>query len=92
MLVLVLISIPFWPVSYLKYGIFVPLGLAAAGFLFNGCTISKYQPELHGRKFMYDYFNKIHPISEDHAERLSTLILVSITTIGYIRLMKANKE
>jgi hypothetical protein len=81
------LSIPFWPVRYLKYGVFLPLALATVWIVFDGCPLTRIQRDLNDEYFsrvLLRYF--IPDISNEATARASYYILLLVVTIGMVRL------
>jgi hypothetical protein len=81
-----LFTIPFWPIEFLKYGIYIPLLVSIIWLICDGCPLSK----LHGTEtnsYSQDLLKKLNPnVSEKFADNLNTFILIAITLIAFIRL------
>ena len=61
---ILLISIPFWPKKYLRYGIYIPILLGLSWILFHGCPLVPFQqtrttPSKEMIKFFYPTIDKI---------------------------------
>ncbi len=83
-----ILSIPFWPISYLRYGIYVPLIISIIWFEYNGCPITKIQTNLNGNSFTKDIYQNFMPqITENEVQNINTFALLSITVVGFTRLM-----
>jgi hypothetical protein len=41
------LSIPFWKIKYLRYGVYAPIILATIWIIFNGCPLTQIQRDLH---------------------------------------------
>lgn len=81
------LSIPIWPIKYLRYGVFAPLALATGWILFDGCPLTKIQRDLNDEYFskvLLQYF--IPDISKEATARATYYILILVVTIGMIRL------
>lgn len=83
-----ILSIPAWPLRYLKIGIYIPLIVSTALLIYDGCQIIA---ELNSYAFIEEiyifFFPKMALI--DAARRSSNIaifILLLITNIGYARL------
>jgi hypothetical protein len=80
-------SIPFWPIKYLKYGIYSPIILSTIWVIFLGCPLTKYQQFLNDEYFAQILLKPIFPtISKEQTTRVSYYILLVITVIGMIKL------
>jgi len=87
-LILILISIPFWSIPYLKWGIYIPLLIAAIWVLFDGCPITKIQSNLGNDTFMQHLYKKINPsTTRNQSEHVNCFILLLITVIGFHRII-----
>lgn len=82
-----ILSIPIWPIEFLKYGIYIPIILSITWIVFEGCPLTKFQKNLSSNSFTQDVYSKIIPnISVKTAERINTFALLLITIIGFYRL------
>lgn len=87
----IILSIPLWPIPYLKYGIYVPILIAILWVVFNGCPLTKYQTNLNTPSFTREIYAYIIPnITVATAERINTAALVFITMLGFRRLKCSN--
>jgi len=85
--VIFFLSIPFWSIKYLQYGIFAPITLATIWVLFDGCPLTKIQKGLNDEYFARILLQYISPnISKEATTRVSHFILLLVTFIGCIRL------
>ena len=50
-----LLSIPFWSVKYLQYGVYIPLIISIIWLLFNGCPLTKIQ-NIESESFVKELF------------------------------------
>src|SRR4030042_5310552 len=90
LLTLLVLSIPCWPVSALRYGIYVPTALAVLWFLCDGCPISHMQSkELHGQSFVQSLLSPVVKLSGAQVERLSTVLMLGVTLIAHVRLQNS---
>jgi hypothetical protein len=81
------LSVPFWPIKYLRYGVFTPIILATIWIIFNGCPLTYIQRDLNDEYFsriLLRYF--IPNISNEATVRFSYYILICVTVLGFIRL------
>jgi hypothetical protein len=86
-----ILSIPIWPIRYLRYGVYVPFALSVVWLVFQGCPISQKQTGLNGDSFTTDVYSKIIPgITVKTAEHINTFALVLITIAGFYRLKCSN--
>jgi hypothetical protein len=85
-------SIPFWPIEFLKYGVYVPILLATIWIVFNGCPLTNIQND----RFNNEYFSQVllryfYPnISKETTVRIIYYILLLVTVIGFNRLYNQN--
>lgn len=85
------LTIPIQPIRFLRYSVYVPLALSIVWIVFQGCPISKNQPDLNGDSFTTDIYSKIIPnITVQTAEHINTFALILITTVGFYRLKCSN--
>lgn len=81
------LSIPFWSLKYLKYGVFAPILLATVWVTFNGCPLTKIQKDLNDEYFSKVLLQNFIPnITRETTARFSYFILLFVTVIGMIRL------
>jgi hypothetical protein len=86
-----IVSIPFWPIAYLRYGVYVPIVISIIWVAFHGCPLTKAQTNLSSNSFTKEVYKHFMPdISVKHAERINTLALLLITIIGFHRLKCSN--
>jgi len=86
-LVLVGLSIPFWPRDWLKIGIWIPFALALIWLLFDGCPLSQAQQDLQGQAFTHELLQRVWPnLTEARFDQLATVVLVAITLAAGLRL------
>lgn len=81
------LSVPFWPIKYLRFGVFTPIILATIWIIFDGCPLTHIQRDLNDEYFsrvLLRYF--IPNISNESTVRFSYYILILVTVIGFIRL------
>ena len=87
LLSLTLLKIPFWPLDYLKYGVYIPLIISTIWVIFNGCPLTKMQTNLNSDNFTKEIFKYFIPsISTKYTERINTFLLLLVTVIGFNRL------
>jgi hypothetical protein len=85
---IVLLTIPFWPLEYLSYGVYVPFIISFIWIVFDGCPLTKIQSNLSSENFTQDLLKMYFPeITKQYTEHLNTFILIAITTIGFNRLL-----
>ena len=81
------LSIPFWPLRYLRYGVWAPLALATVWILFTGCPLTFLDPALNDEYFSRILLQYVKPdISKEATARVSYYILLVVTVIGFLRL------
>lgn len=81
------LSIPFWPIKYLRYGVYAPLLLATIWIILNGCPLTQIQTNLNDETFsrvLLKYF--IPDVTEETTTRVTHYILLVVTVIGMRRL------
>ena len=85
--VIYFLSIPFWPIKYLKYGVYSPILLATIWVIFQGCPLTRYQHFLNDEYFAQILLKPIFTnISKEQTTRVSHYILLLVTVVGMIRL------
>lgn len=88
-ILLVIFSIPFWPISYLKYGVYVPITISLIWVVFNGCPVTKYQTNLKSKSFTKEIYSIFVPnITVKTVEHVNTFAFLLITIIGLRRLCR----
>jgi hypothetical protein len=81
------LSIPFWKIKYLRYGVYAPITLATIWIIFNGCPLTQIQRDLNDEYFSRVLLKIFYPdISDETTVRISYYILLIVTLIGFIRL------
>ena len=84
---LLILTVPFWPIKYLRYGVYIPFILSILWLVCQGCPLTHKQTGLKGNSFTTDLYSKIIPsISVSTADNLNTFTLFLITVIGFHRL------
>jgi len=82
-----LLSIPFWSVKYLQYGVYIPLIISIIWLLFNGCPLTKIQ-NIESESFVKELLKPIMPnITTKQTEHLNTFVLLLITVICFRRII-----
>lgn len=85
--VIFFLSIPFWPLKYLKYGAFAPLILSTIWIIFLGCPLTRFQPYLNDEYFAQILLKPFFPnISKENTTRVTHYILILITVVCMVRL------
>jgi hypothetical protein len=85
-----LLSIPFWPLDYLKYGVYIPLIISIIWLFFNGCPLTNIQ-DIDSDSFTQELLKPFIPnITTKHTEHFNTFLLLFITVIGFYRLRGDN--
>jgi len=87
-IILIVVSMPFWPIEYLQYGVYIPLLISIMWIFCDGCPLTK----LHNPDGGSDSFSNgilrifIPDASISLTQHVNTFILVFITVIGFRRL------
>lgn len=85
------LSIPFWKLKYLKYGVYAPIILASIWIIFDGCPLTRIQEDLNDEYFSKVLLQNLIPdITRESTARASYYILLLVTVIGFIRLCPKN--
>lgn len=85
------LSIPFWKLKYLKYGVYAPIILATIWIIFDGCPLTRIQEDLNDEYFSKVLLQNFIPnITKESTARASYYILLAVTVIGFIRLCPKN--
>ena len=85
--VIFFLSIPFWPIQYLIYGVFAPIILATIWVILDGCPLTKIQQGLNDEYFAQILLKPFRPnITKEQTTRFSYYILLLVTVISMIRL------
>lgn len=83
---LTLLSIPFWSIKYLEYGVYIPLILSIIWIFCDGCPFTKFH-KTNSSSFSQDVLQFFIPnASEKLNEHVTLFIVLSITIIGFKRL------
>jgi hypothetical protein len=86
LLTFILLSIPFWDYTYLKYGVYIPLMISIIWLFFGECPITKMQ-ELKSETFTLELLKPFIPnIKLQDTENINTFLLILITVTGFYRL------
>lgn len=81
-----LLTIPFWPIHFLEYGVYIPLILSILWILFNGCPFTRLH-KIDSSSFSQDILRFFIPNASDKlTEHVNTFILVAVTVAGFTRL------
>ena len=81
------LSIPFWKIKYLRYGVYAPIILATIWIIFDGCPLTHIQKDLNDEYFSQVLLKLFYPeISKETTVRFTYYILLLVTIIGFIRL------
>ena len=81
------LSIPIWPIKYLRYGVYSPILLATIWIIFKGCPLTHVQQNLNDEYFSRVLLKYIYPdISDETTVRISYYILLLVTVIGFYRI------
>ena len=87
MIIVAIISIPFWPKPYLTYGIYIPSFITLVWLICDGCPISQYQPELNGESFILSLAKNVYPSMTEHKiQNILTAFLTIATLVSVLRL------
>lgn len=85
--VIFFLSIPFWPLKYLKYGVFAPFILETIWIIFKGCPLTKIQSFLNDEYFAQILLKPFFKdISKEQTTRFTHYLLLFITIISMIRI------
>lgn len=86
LLTLSLVTIPFWPIKYLEYGVYIPLLLSITWIIFNGCPFTRFH-KIDSSSFSQDILSFfVSDVSEKCTEHVNTFILLVVTVVGFYRL------
>lgn len=87
---LTLISIAFWPINYLEYGVYIPFILSILWVICGGCPFTKFH-KTDSSSFSQDILRYFIPnASEKLNEHVNLFLLLFITVIGFRRLNNNN--
>ena len=87
LILFVILSIPFWPMAYLRYGVYVPITISLIWVVFNGCPLTQQQTNLRSHSFTKEIYSIFVPgITVKMAEHVNTFAFLLITVIGMHRL------
>ena len=91
---LLILSIPFWPIPALKWGLYVPLAIVVLWLVMNGCPLSNMDAEnLGGTSFTRSVLQTVWPgVDEQNTSRFVTGVLVAITLVAGLRLQHATRN
>ncbi len=82
-----LLTIPSWPIQYLRYGVYIPLCISLIWIICDGCPLTHIQTNLTTNHFTKELLNPIFPnITTEYTDHINTFLLVLITVVGCIRL------
>jgi hypothetical protein len=85
-----LITIPFWSINYLEYGVYIPLIISIIWIIFNGCPVTRFH-KIDSNTFTQDIFKLFYlDINDKCSEHINTFILLFVTVIGFYRLKNNN--
>jgi hypothetical protein len=89
LILLLIVSIPFWSRSYLRYGVYVPITISLIWVVFDECPITKYQTNLSSESFTKEIYSIFVPnITVKTVEHVNTFAFLLITIIGLRRLCR----
>jgi len=87
LMTLTLLTIPFWSLNLLQYGVYIPLIISTIWIIFNGCPLTKIQTNLNSDNFTKEILKFFMPsISTKYTEHINTFILILVTVVGFNRL------
>lgn len=87
--VIVIVSIPFWSLSWLRYGIYIPLLLSTGWIIFDGCPLTRFDRALNDELFSQVLLKPFFPnIDKLQTTRVTHFILLVATFIGFMRLCR----
>ena len=87
LILLGILSIPFWPKSWLKYGVYVPITISFMWMVCNGCPLTKQQTNISSKSFTKEVYSMFVPnMTVKTAEHVNTFAFLLITVIGKHRL------
>jgi hypothetical protein len=90
LLTFTLLTIPFWPIQYLEYGVYIPFILSIMWIIFGGCPFTRLH-KIDSSSFSQDVLSFFIPKpSEKLTEHVNTFILLAVTVAGFVRLYKLN--
>ena len=94
LLIVIFYSIPFWPIKYLQYGIYIPLTITIVWIIFGGCPLSKmHNINNNNGEFSLDILRIIYPNANPKlASHVNTFSLVLITLLSVKKLNKFKIE
>jgi len=91
LILLGILSIPFWPKAWLMYGVYVPITISLIWVVFDGCPLTKYQTNLSSKSFTKEVYSIFVPnITVKMADNVNTFAFILITMIGMHRLCRKN--
>jgi hypothetical protein len=91
LILLGILSIPFWPKSWLMYGVYVPITISLIWLMFNGCPLTKQQTNISSKSFTKEIYSIFVPnMTVKMAEHVNTFAFLLITVIGMHRLCRKN--
>jgi hypothetical protein len=87
-----ILSIPCWPVRYLKIGVYLPLLLSIIWIVYDECEIIKLQTD-SDNSFIEEIYLYIFPSTSvkdanRRSSNISIFILLLITDLGFFRLQR----
>ena len=93
LMIIIIFSIPFFPIKYLQYLIFLPTMLYITWNLFDGCPWTKLHSKKEDEHFtlylLKEYFPKI---TKEQVEYRIGLCLNFVLLISFYKLLKNNKK
>ena len=94
MLLLIILSIAFWPLKFVKYGAFLaPLAVCIGWIVFDGCLLMPYDGHTGRRAdFLYPMCKQTLPgLSREKFGNWLTTVLVAIPTVVIARCIAQNR-
>lgn len=78
--VIFFLSIPFWSLTYLRFGVYLPTVLATIWVIFDGCPLTKIQKGLNDEYFSQILLKPFFPkITREQTTRVTYYILLVVT-------------
>ena len=88
-----ILSIPCWPLRYLKIGVYLPLLLSIIWIVYDECEIIKLRTDSNDDSFIEEMYRYIFPSTSvkdanRRSSNISIFILLLITDLGFFRLQR----
>lgn len=90
LIVVAIASIPVWPLSWLRVGVYIPAALSLLWLLCNGCPITHAKPKIE-TNFVHDLLSSFISITENQSNHLVAAHLILTTLVAAARLWKIKK-